>query len=65
MADKIVNITRAMAAEKLGFCRKGLRAFIDNAGLDWEKFCTDGLPVDDIRKTGDARALALIEELEK
>ena len=54
-------ITRAMAREALGHCRKGLKASCDTYGLDWEKFCTVGIDEKDILKTGDARAQKLVE----
>ena len=65
MAYKIVKITRAQAAEHLGYCRKGLRAWCENNGFSWEQFCSEGLDLEAVQKTGDARALALIEAISK
>jgi len=65
VADKILKITRAMATERLGFCRKGLRAFIENNGLDWQEFCGEGISIETARKIDDYRVRALIQELEK
>lgn len=62
MADKVL-INRAMAREKLGYCRKGLRHYCDLHGFDWPTFCSQGISLEAIRNTGDARALALIEAL--
>lgn len=57
-----MKITRAMANELCGYCRKGLKAGAQTYGLDWEKFCTEGIDADALEKTGDPRLLKLIEK---
>jgi hypothetical protein len=56
-----MKITRAMAVELCGYCRKGLKAGAQTYGLDWERFCSDGIDAEELAKTGDPRLLRLIE----
>ena len=42
----------------LGYCAKGMRAFCEQHGLDWEALRTVGIPAETIEATGDAMAIA-------
>lgn len=46
---------------KAKMCRRGVKAFIESKGLDWNEFRKKGLPLDEIEKTGDAMALKVCE----
>lgn len=50
----IVKMCHIRAAK---MCSRGARAFFERHGLDWSKFLSEGLPVEQIEATGDAMAL--------
>lgn len=47
---------------RLGYCSGGVRAFFSRHGLDYSAFLQDGVSAEALRNTGDAMALAAIEE---
>ena len=48
-------------ARALHYCNKGMRAFCERHGLDFNKFRKEGLPVDELAHIDDAMLNALIE----
>jgi hypothetical protein len=59
-----MKITRAMARNSCGYCRRGLKAGAENLGLDWDKFCKEGIEASELKATGDARLIKLVEAVE-
>jgi len=53
--DPLVTLEHARA---LGYCAKGMRAFAERHGLDWQTFRAEGLPATTMEATGDAMAVA-------
>lgn len=45
-----------------GYCAKGMRLFAKRYNLDFAKFCRDGIDEQVLLDTGDAMALAVVEE---
>jgi hypothetical protein len=43
-------------------CRRGIRLFFDEHGLDWDKFREEGISEEDLLSTGDAMAYKVVEE---
>jgi len=58
MDDKICKVRHAKA---LDYCAKGMRIFFKQHGLDYVKFVREGLTPDELRSTGDAMALKVVE----
>lgn len=58
-------ITRAMAVDLCGYCRKGLALGAKTYGLDWERFCTAGIDSAELAKIGDPRLNKIIERAEQ
>ena len=46
---------------KLKYCSRGARDFANRHNLDWCRFINEGLPVEDLMKTGDTMALKLCQ----
>lgn len=46
--------------QKSGYCSKGVRLFCDRHGLDWETVKNGGIDEEQVLKTGDAQAIALV-----
>lgn len=42
-------------------CKNGTQAFFVRHGMDWRKFCREGLPEEVFLATGDAQAAYLVE----
>lgn len=53
--EPVVTLAHARA---LGYCAKGMRAFAERHGLDWQAFRDQGLPATTMEATGDAMAIA-------
>lgn len=47
------------------YCNPGARKWFRFHGLDWDKFIREGIDADVIIATGDALALAVVEEAKK
>lgn len=47
-----------------GACLSGARAFFGRHGLDWTRFRREGLPLADLRATGDGAAAHVIAAAE-
>lgn len=41
------------------YCARGSRRWAARIGLDWAAFVRDGIPADDLERTGDAMAIKL------
>jgi hypothetical protein len=48
-----------------GFCVRGARAKAKALGLDWRRFASSGIPVDEVRHIDDAQVQRMIEVAEK
>ena len=46
---------------KAKMCSQGARAFFRRHNLDWAQFLKHGISEDELKKTGDAMALKVIE----
>lgn len=51
-----------MRAPGLNYCSRGARSFFQIHNLDWQRFITEGLPEEQLLATGDAMAIAVVEE---
>lgn len=51
-----------MRAPGLQYCARGARKFFELHNLDWYRFVTEGLPEEVLLATGDAMAIAVVEE---
>lgn len=49
----------------LGYCNKGLRPWFAGLGISWDAMLKNGVPVDILRATGNAMAIAACELAEK
>lgn len=49
---------------ELGQCARGARSIAESLGLDYNAFVFEGLPVETLRATGNAFAIALAEHAE-
>lgn len=54
------NITVAHL-RKAGYCRRGAVEFCKRHGLDWRKMLTEGLPIPQAERIGDAMLNPLIK----
>lgn len=46
---------------KAQMCSRGCRKFFDKHGLDWGKFLKEGVPEEELIRTGDSMALHVVE----
>lgn len=44
-----------------GYCVQGAQAIAKRHGLDWRRFCREGLDEEELLATGDAFAILLVE----
>lgn len=54
-----------MRAPGLQYCSRGARAWFQQHNLDWFKFVTEGIPEEELLATGDAMAIAVVEEAKR
>lgn len=47
---------------RLGYCSAGVRTFFQRHGLDYTAFLNEGIPAEQLAKTGDGMAMTAIEE---
>ncbi|CAM0071040.1 tail assembly chaperone [Vibrio phage K251 g3] len=43
------------------YCINGTKEFFAKHGMDWKKFCKEGLDEEEFLKTGDIMAIKLVE----
>ena len=43
------------------YCGRGARKFFEERGMDWSKFIREGISAEELKKTGDAMALYVVE----
>lgn len=48
-------------SKRNGFCRGKSRDWFRAHGLDWRNFVAHGIPAEELEKTGDGLALALVK----
>ena len=48
-------------SKRKGFCRGKSRDWFRAHGLDWRHFVAHGIPAEELEKTGDGLALALVK----
>lgn len=62
---QLVNMTHARAfgreQRSQGWCTAGIRAFARRYNLDFDAFCREGIPAEQLEATGDHFALKLVE----
>lgn len=46
---------------RLNYCSSGVRRFFADHGLDYGKFLREGIPAEELMKTGDAMAIRVAE----
>ena len=65
--DPLSNQVRAWPRHihEMGQCMRGARAIAESLGLDYNRFVHEGLPVDELRATENAFAIALADWAEK
>lgn len=56
----IITTAHARAVVKNGYCAKGMREFAARNNLDYLRFAREGLPEEELLKTGDAMALKVV-----
>ena len=56
---------RHIRGQNLNYCSRGSRLWFKLHNLDWGEFVRNGLPADVLIKTGDAMALAAVDEAKK
>jgi hypothetical protein len=61
MMDKVPVLVTMKHVRQAHMCARGARAFFARHGLDYNRFLRDGLPVEQIRATGDAMAIKVAE----
>ena len=49
----------------LGYCAKGVRAFLAGHGIDWLTFVREGIDEEVLLATGDQMALNVVEQARK
>jgi len=49
---------------ELRYCMRGCRAFFIRHGIDWDRVRREGVALGELRETGDAMALRLVEHVE-
>lgn len=68
MSDVMVKLEHLRSvpglAGKPGYCSTGARRWFDARRLPWRTFVREGLPASQLRATGDALALRLVEHAE-
>lgn len=47
--------------QAIRYCNKGARKFFRRHNLDWSEFMKNGLPEEELIRTGDAMAIRLVE----
>lgn len=52
-------------ARSVRYCSRGLRAFCESHGLDWELFLKEGLDSDDLEKIDDAMLKKVIDNAKR
>lgn len=52
-------------APGIEYCSRGARKWFALHGLDWNRFVTQGIPEEELLATGDALAIAVVEEAKK
>jgi hypothetical protein len=45
----------------MGYCRRGTQLWAQRHGSDWSRFLREGIPEEELLKTGDAMAQKAIE----
>lgn len=45
----------------LGYCRRGVKTFLENKGYDWQRFLSDGVPEEFLIATNDAMAQKVVD----
>lgn len=58
-------LARLEHARRLGYCARGMRRWSVGRPFTWAEFIGAGVPVDDLRATGDAMAQAVADEAER
>ena len=49
----------------VGYCRRGVKAFLESHGIDWNVFISEGVPAELLEATGDAQALKVVDYVRK
>lgn len=47
--------------QKLGYCMKSVRPFLESNGIDWMKFVREGIPEEELLKIDDYRTTRIVE----
>lgn len=61
----VVVHVRHIRVPNLRYCSRGSRLWFKLHGLDWADFVSNGLPEETLINTGDAMALAAVNEARK
>jgi hypothetical protein len=60
-----MTLVRLHHIEAAGFCVRGARAKAKALGLDWRRFVSSGIPVEEIRHIDDVQVQRMIEVAER
>jgi hypothetical protein len=45
----------------VGYCRRGVKVFLESHGFDWKTFINEGVPEELLAATDDAQALKVVD----
>ncbi len=60
MSNIFIKHTRA-----LGYCRKGVKRFLEERGFDWKTFLSKGIPEEEFKKVDDTMVIDTINFMRK
>lgn len=58
-------LARLEHARRLGYCARGMRRWLVGRSYTWAQFIGPGIPVEQLRASGDAMASAVADEAER
>jgi hypothetical protein len=58
-------VVRLRHIEAAGFCVRGARAKARALGIDWRRFASDGIPIEEVRHLDDLQITKMVEAAER
>ena len=49
----------------LGYCRRGVKKFLENHGFDWKRFLSEGVSEEELMKVDDIMVVDVVEYMRK
>jgi hypothetical protein len=59
-----MTVIKASDCREHGYCMKGVRAFMERHGLSFRESIKNGIPAEQLKATGDAMAIRLVNLVE-